>query len=230
MSICAKHTLPSELDAVISDSYIPFIPDDWNGVLVFAEAQNLSRKKGAWIDALMKRSIEERMRRLYDPERGVAMGVGPWEEGYLQLAVSILGHDPARTAVANAVPWSLRGHQGANRTPDAALQKRAVEYWNDLGEVLAPHANYLLLCGNIASNVLGASSWTRNINGGRVRLPSPMLLNPASSLFEVDDLLARYAGIKDHIAKVWGDSPSAMTKQRAVYAAHVMSTVAPLHT
>lgn len=221
---CAQHTLPFDMDAVINESYIPFIPDNWNGVLVCAEAQNLSKKNDAWIDVLMQGSIDDRMRRLYDPELGVATGVGPWDAGYLKLAISILGYDPLRTGVCNAVPWSLRSARGTNRNPDALIQRRSIDFWNNLGETLQSHTKFLLLCGNIANTVLGASTWTRSIEKTVVRLPSPMLLNPASSLFEVEDLIQRYSGIKEHMVRIWGDSPKALTKQRAVYAAHVMSS------
>ena len=49
--ICASHITPSEISVVIPEPYVPFVPDDWNGILVLAESQNLSQtSNGEYVD------------------------------------------------------------------------------------------------------------------------------------------------------------------------------------
>ena len=61
-----------------SEPYIPFIPSNWNGIIVLAESQNLSSTNEDYVQYLNSLSISERMKRLslgYD-----SIGVDPCDE------------------------------------------------------------------------------------------------------------------------------------------------------
>jgi hypothetical protein len=68
LSICRKAGR-SLSGMVLAEPYIPFVPDEWNGILILSEAQNLGKLFGAHVGLLRDRSPEERLRRLYPEVR-----------------------------------------------------------------------------------------------------------------------------------------------------------------
>ncbi len=106
IEVCRRHVVSPDLHAILPEPYIPYIPDDWNGLLVLAESQNLA-SAGEYRERLEKASSEDRFVRLSRCKNGTGVGVQPWDDGHLKIAVkAALDVDPARTAVSNAVPWS----------------------------------------------------------------------------------------------------------------------------
>ena len=91
---------------MVPEPYLPYLPDQWNGVLVLAEAQQLAgaREYLRWLRGLPP---EQRMIRLSTPNPS-GVGVGPWDNGIVKLAVKAMMPDiqPEEVAVGNAVPWS----------------------------------------------------------------------------------------------------------------------------
>src|SRR3989442_14810132 len=103
--ICQRHVLDSNSLVVVPEPYIPLIPEPWNGTLVLAEAQNLAGKNGNYPIGLKAASSEARIRRL---GRNGQVGVGPWDNGSLKLAVeAALQLRTAECAILNGIPWSL---------------------------------------------------------------------------------------------------------------------------
>jgi hypothetical protein len=62
--ICKQYGPLGTIHAIIAEPYIPFVPEDWNGVLVLAESQNLSKKNASYVAWLNGLSARDRIRRL----------------------------------------------------------------------------------------------------------------------------------------------------------------------
>ena len=84
IQVCQKHTLPEEVDVVIREPYLPYVPENWNGLLVLAEAQNLSKTNEEYVSELRGMSSDDLYFRLSDP---ADLGIMPWDDGSLKLAV-----------------------------------------------------------------------------------------------------------------------------------------------
>jgi hypothetical protein len=95
--ICRRHRLPDRsCGATMEEPYVPCIPGVWNGVLVLGEAQNHGTKSAAYLEGLRAMGSERRIHRLRDlssEERTrwfgdrEDIGVQPWDDGSLKLAV-----------------------------------------------------------------------------------------------------------------------------------------------
>jgi len=76
LAVCRRFrdTVPSE--TIFPEPYLPYVPSDWNGILVLAEAQHLAGASTyrQWLADLPS---EDRMRRL--PKAPGCLGVGPWD-------------------------------------------------------------------------------------------------------------------------------------------------------
>jgi hypothetical protein len=95
----------------IKEPYVPYIPNNWNGILVLGIAQNLSYDKYREKLQISDSSYDRRksiLRLYHEDEFGKGLGVAPWDEGYLQIAVesSFNSVCAKHTAVSNAVLWS----------------------------------------------------------------------------------------------------------------------------
>jgi hypothetical protein len=196
-------------DVVVPEPYIPYIPQGWNGVLVLAEAQNLSRTYSGYAADLKSLPRELRVRRLgYWPG---LVGIQPWDNGPLRLAVAAsLGADPDATAASNAVLWSITGSDGKkNENPREKFKERSIELWGKMLDVIRPE--YMITAGAVAREVTKGAlcrtsaspkvvSWT---------LPSPRVLQPLSSMVAADELRRRFPEVDDAIRRrpEWAENP-----------------------
>ena len=177
--------------AVISEPYIPYIPDNWNGILILAESQNLSKTNQSYVQELRNNSPQERILRLYKNKNYI--GVYPWDDGSLKLAIeSALKVNANETGVSNAVLWSQRTNSGANKNPEKIIQKLSIDIWNDFLSILNPEL--IILAGKIAQNVINQTKW--NGNKKALRLPSRNAMSRVSGMFDEKDLLKRYPEVK----------------------------------
>lgn len=218
LSICKDFQLPDPNAVIINDPYIPFVPENWNGVLVLAESQNLSSQHDKYVKKLLSASVTERLERLY--WHGDGIGVYPWDDGSLKLAVaSALGLDISSTAVSNAVLWSQRGGAQQNINPAVNLQSLSSELWAQMLEVLKPK---LIICsGNIADSVVHSTGWT----GDRIklRLPSRTAMSRVSGMFQEEDLLIRYPEVQSVIEKHSGLLDGGYRRNKIFFACHAVS-------
>jgi hypothetical protein len=152
--ICRRHILPRPIlpcphDVVVPQPYVPFVPKNWNGVLVLAEAQNLS-KGSPDVEWLKSATPDERIFRLRRDRR---IAIQPWEDGSLKLAVeAALGIRAARTAISNAVLWSLVDEKGNNKNPTSELINRSKSLWSELLQTLK--AEHIVTAGAVARRVI----------------------------------------------------------------------------
>lgn len=205
LDVCRKH-VREDLGSVFPEPYIPYLPATWNGLLVLAEAQNLSASNRGYVDELRARRAahpEALLTRL-GGEEGV--GVGPWDDGVLKLAVeAALGVDAAQTAVSNAVPWSRLETPSRNIGPDKDVEAFAVEFWKELLPIIAP--SEIVTAGKVAKLVI-RRALPKSQRGRQVwwRLPSPNMLSRVSGMFDRSDLLSRYPEVAEVLVRQpdWG--------------------------
>lgn len=191
LEICQRHKLPEGV-AVVAEAYIPFLPENWNGVLVVAEAQNLAKKNEGYLEWL--KELPDPCRRLGSHPDGV--GVAPWDDGSLKLAVeAALGVDAECCAVSNAVLWSVVDGS-RNKNPDEDAIARSKLIWSEMLPVLRPKT--LVTSGKVAYGVFGAAIEKAGVDAMRLdlRLPSPTAMSRISNMFDQGDLLSRFPEVQ----------------------------------
>lgn len=215
--ICEKHILSKSFGAVFVEPYYPHLPEKWNGILVLAEAQNLSDPENAYVRGLAALSPEDRIRRL---NLGDGQGVMPWHDGSLPVGLAALFPDEPMEAyaVSNAVPWSLREAPGRNANPNKALIEKARFFWADMFPVLKP--KLVVASGAIARDVVSATYDGPVIH---VRLPSPNAMARVASLFDPDDLLCRYPEVAQALDRLPWIKKVSYLHNKIFFACHVLS-------
>jgi hypothetical protein len=207
----------------LPEPYIPYIPQDWNGNLVLAEAQNHGTKSRDYLKWLLSLDPQNRMLRLYG---NYADGVGcqPWDDGSLKLAVAAaFGDDPDCWAVSNAILWSRVDDGGRNDSaPCAWTQRESVTAWRDFLNVLKPE--WIVTAGKKARAVIDQTGYS----GGRLnlQLPSPLNLSSASGMFDEKDLLGRYPEVQEAMELHPGLIRGGYRRNKLFYACHAVSTMA----
>lgn len=219
LNICQKVEGPDPTKVVISEPYIPYVPKKWNEILVLAESQNLNHDEH--VQYLKSLTRMDRMRRLYLEQDEV--GVGPWDDGSLKLAVEAAFEVvAAETAVSNAVPWSQRTGS-ANANPEPALQNLSSVLWREMLDILKPK---LVICsGDIAENVIKMTDSSGDkINIKKLRLPSAQALK-SSVMFDENDLLRRYPEVKQVLDRhpKWGEGTPSEKRNKIFFACHAVS-------
>ena len=216
IEISKKYKLEEDI-AVISEPYIPYIPENWNGVLVLAESQNLSKNNQGYVEKLKKLSSDKRIVRLYENENNI--GVYPWDDGSLKLAIeSALKIKAKETAVSNAVLWSQRSDTGANKNPGDKIKKRSIKIWDEFLKILDP--KLIIVAGKVASNIINKTNW----QGKKIalRLPSKNAMSRISGMFNSNDLLERFPEVRE-IAEKNENWIKNYRSNKVFYACHAVS-------
>ena len=183
LEACARHTLSEEFATnnrvVIREAYIPYIPPQWNGYLVLAEAQNLANSNDDYVQWLKSLSPQERMNRFGERMNrfGDGLAVGPWDDGSLPCAIAAaFARETAQCAVSNAVPWSQTKPDGTNENPSEEMKDQAVRFWEDLLSLLLIRPTHIITAGNVAEEVLERADPESRYCRKNVRLPSPQAM------------------------------------------------------
>jgi hypothetical protein len=232
LEICRRHILPGPTGGalpeglVFPEPYLPWFPDPWNGVLVLAEAQILSVGYERYVTRLKALGPEGRLVRLKpDPDRDGDIGVGPWEDGSVKLALeaAMPGTLAEGTAVSNAVPWSLRDQHGNNVNPTDEVMALAEAFWRELMPQIMPRQ--VVCVGKVAEFVLWRALVKDQESGpwrGRLnywRHPSQQAMSRVSGMFDPKDLLRRYPEVADVLQRRgWSCS-----RNQIFYACHAVS-------
>ena len=224
LDACAKHTLSEEFAnnrIVIPEAYIPYIPPQWNGYLVLAEAQNLANANDAYVKWLKGLSPRERMNRFSD-----GPAVGPWDDGSLPCATEAAFRLNSReTSVSNAVPWSRTNPDGNNENPSEEMEDKAVRFWEDLlplMKLMKPKLTHIITAGKVAERVLEKvleRAPNMSFQQLSVRLPSPQQMSKISGMFNEDDLLKRYPEVQQVVQR----NPEWLQRNIVFFACHVVS-------
>lgn len=197
LAISRSAVLKKGTEETLPEPYIPFVPDNWNGGLVLAEAQNHGAKSREYLAWLRGLSSKDRMLRLY--KHGQKLGCQPWDDGSLKFALACVSESaPERWAVGNAVLWSRVHGSGRNDNPSESMTENSIRVWSEYLKVLKPRL--IVTAGKVARTVMDKAGY----QGAQLSLllPSPMNLRRMSCLFDTEDLLARYpevgAAAKSH--------------------------------
>jgi len=223
LQICEVAASKAPVDVLVSEPYLPYVPEGWNGTLVLAEAQNLGGSP-EYLKRLRAAPPRTRMLRLGDAEiaRSGHVGVGPWDIGPIKLALKAVWPDIAleSVAVSNAVPWSRASSSGANANPDDLMIDHAVEFWRQLVDCWQPDLRHVVTVGKVAREVAkrlfvdGASLLP-------LRSPSPNYLRRIAGMFCSSDLLRRYPEVAAAVEQV--GSPDGDADSAVFFACHAVS-------
>lgn len=198
IKICMDYSVPDDFNVVINKPYIPWIPEDWNGILVLAESQNMSKNNIHYVNEIKKWSDKKKVCRLYNSGIEGELGIAPWDDGSLKLAIEAAFKENAdKAAVSNSVMWSQVSGTNANITPEKNLILKSTDLWSLLLPVLQPKK--IITAGNLAHQVISKTNTT--INHIRLRLPSKTAMSRISGMFKIKDLLTRYPEVEDSIKK-----------------------------
>lgn len=190
IEICKNFKISDQERVVLPEPYIPYIPENWNKVLVLSESQNLSAKK--YVNELLAKDTNGRINRLYEWDSKV--GVLPWDDGTLKLAVEAgFGLKAEETAVSNAVPWSLVSPSGTqNINPTKALIGSSTDLWREMLPVLRPEK--IITVGKIAKIAIKRTDY--NVNCVALRSAARTYLSRISGMFSTEDLLQRFPEVQ----------------------------------
>lgn len=218
IAACKKYMVPDSVSVVINEPYIPFVPNNWNGIIILAESQNLSSATEGYVEDLNSLTADERMERLGFWEKE-DIGVYPWDDGSLKLAIeAAFGVKASETAVSNAVPWSQRGESGQNINPGIVLQNQSAKLWAELLDILKPD---LVICsGKVADSVISKTGWSGH--KFKVRLPAKTAISRISGMFNENDLLTRYPEVKA-VVDVHPEWLEDYRSNKIFFACHVVS-------
>jgi hypothetical protein len=218
LTVCRSGVLKKTTEETLPEPYIPFVPGNWNGGLVLAEAQNHGARSGDYLPWLRGLDSKGRMLRLY--MRGEQLGCQPWDDGSLKLAVTcISASGPERWAVCNAVLWSRLNPTGSNNNPSDRMEENSVSLWKEYLKVLKP--KLVVTAGKVACTVIDATGY----QGNRLELllPSPVNLRRMSRLFDTGDLLERYPEVAVQV-KAHGDLAGGLEGNNKIFfACHAVS-------
>jgi hypothetical protein len=143
---------------VVSEPYIPYIPENWNGVLVLFEAQNLSgSNKGieAYRNAVKGDPYNRLGKRDFKKE---GIGITPWDEGWMDLPLKACypKHEIEDYAVGNAVLWSL-AKNGKNISPTKELKESSNNIWEQMLKVSLP--DKIIAVGSVAQEIISKTEF-----------------------------------------------------------------------
>lgn len=226
VEICLRHGVyPGSTEVVVDAPYIPFIPENWNGYLVVAEAQNLD------VSAYANCTNEQKICRLYpgyDCVKSYAvdgpfpiLDVKPWEDGSIPLALNA-SHDlnPYETAVCNACLWSLR-LDGKNENPNEEMKNLSKQLWRKMWTVLGTYVQKIVCCGGVAWSIF---DFVEDDKKEKLCHPSKKLLSPISGMLKADDLFKFYPDVKRAYDELGYERYRINYKQNIIfYASHAVS-------
>ena len=223
IEICRNHLPQNNIDVVIREPYIPYFPINWNEILMLAESQNLSNTNLQYVEYLKGLSSTDRLCRLRGP---INIGIQPWDDGSLKLAVEAsFGNKAENTAVSNAILWSQVNQSGNNQSPSNDLITLSINLWNDLLPIIKPQ--YIITCGNYARQVIETinqkvqASWKII----QLRLPSRTAMSRISNMFPEKDLLYRYPEVKEVIQKHPEWLEGGYRQNKIFFACHAVSVI-----
>jgi hypothetical protein len=169
INVCKNHCYQNKESVIVPEPYIPHIPKNWNGILVLADRQNINLGDDyyKWLNE-HKTEPEILMTRLEQkPYKADWIGVGPWDDGTVKLALQAIFEGAnldlkvENVAVSNAVPWTKK-NKSKNENPndrkqdkvvEKLMQDKAVEFWKEIFEIWND-IKMLIVLGDSAERVM----------------------------------------------------------------------------
>jgi len=202
LNVCKKHYYQNAENVIVPEPYRPYMPENWNGILVLAESQNISPgdEYDKWLNELKTEpgKLMTRLEQIPYKNKPDWIGVGPWDDGTVKLALQAIFEGAnldlkfEDVAVSNAVPWTYKSVD-KNLNPDDEMQTKnkmeakAAEFWEEIFDVWQPDIKALLVLGNVAKSVMELAGVLRE-KYLKLRLPSPNVIDRVRGMFCCDDL------------------------------------------
>jgi hypothetical protein len=220
--------------------YSPYIPANWNHILVLGISQNISiRNKGnkEYRESLLDALDEDLIFRLGNEyvtkqKPGKFIGVEPWDDGLLKLAM--LSCFPEFGAnqfgVANALPWELSKE---DKSLNSFLEDKSIAFWNETLPVLKP--KYIIMVGEAVNDVITCTDYCRTVESAKTNDCNLYKLLPYRyftyliNLFDSNDIINRFPEVK-HAIKAHPSLVNIIKKYKGfyiLYAAHAVSKIKP---
>lgn len=239
LEVCKKYTSEAPENVLFNEPYLPYVPEDWNGILVLAESQMIRNEKdkyAQWLQELkskpeyvMTRLGRKEPRPPYEdgPDK---IGVGPWDDGTIKLALQAIFIGAKLklrledVAVSNAVVWTRKGN-GKNLNPDKQMEAKAAEFWKQVFDIWNPDIKALILLGNVAKRVMTNARITEKYSNNllKLRLPSPNAINRVSGMFGCDDLKKRFPEVQQALDALKMSEDVEQYKMKVFFACHAVS-------
>ena len=224
VDICQKYGIYQGTTVVVERvPYIPYIPENWNGVLVLAEAQNLYEddyKDCSDLQKICRLYPDKDCSKKYEADGKLfpVLDIKPWEDGSIPLALkAALGLDPFETAVCNACLWSLR-ENGKNVNPNDEMRAESRILWKKMLAALGSMVKQIICCGSVAASIFDFEE--ANAIRNCLRLPSPNALSRVSGMFREEDLFKRYPEVRNVFAEF---KDTTYRQNKIFYACHAVS-------
>lgn len=194
VAVCKQYYRPSNSSIIDHYPYIPYIPQNWNKILLLAESQQLKgNSKG-------NKSFKMRLEEVTDFDRICRLGnekvtkspdvigITPWDNEYLKLALlaSYKNIELKNVGLSNAIPWHL---DNRNKKMVNELSKKSAAFWGDILKIIKP--DKIICSGNIANNVIrqvAADSLPTNLQVIKIRSASSLhWLGKRVSSYSIDE-------------------------------------------
>ena len=149
--------------------YIPYIPEQWNGILVLAESQQLrGNDKGnlEYLERIKKASEIDQITRLGNrkiapegPEKLV--GIWPWDNGLIKFALlaALPNERIENFALSNSIPWHLDKN---NPKQLKFLKDKSCMFWQDVLNIIRPKT--IICTGEIAETIISKTNYCNDDN------------------------------------------------------------------
>ena len=139
-----------------------------------------------------KQGPVHRIRRLYgSPERG-EIGVGPWDDGSLKLAIVAVTNNPrvlGKVALSNAVLWSSykEGSKGGrNLLPPREFIKLSKDLWERFLKILEPEK--VVAVGTTANSILRNTLYGKSKKDQVIHWHHPAFFRRIHTAFKAEDM------------------------------------------
>ncbi|MEI6900016.1 MAG: hypothetical protein WCL00_09060, partial [Bacteroidota bacterium] len=238
MQVCKKHRIaPYEYSNYHGEParynifpYAPYIPNNWNGILVLGTSQNISvsnKGNAEYRQSLLDALDDDLILRLGNqyvsqqkPDKFI--GVAPWDEGFLKLAMLACFPEfkAGQFGVSNAYPWELSKD---DRNKNIFLEFKSIAFWKDILPVLQP--KHIICAGDAATMVIRLTYYWRTEGCRWHNILGYKYFTYIQRLFDADDILDRYPEVKNAIKS----NPSLIHRTKRdkayyiLYAAHAVS-------
>jgi hypothetical protein len=241
LNVCKKYTADAPENVIFTEPYLPYVPENWNGILVLAESQMIRNEKdkyAQWLQELrskpehvMTRLGRKEPRPPY-PNGPEKIGIGPWDDGTIKLALKAifigakLRLKLENVGVSNAVPWTRgSGNNSKNLNSDEQMKAKATEFWEATFDVWQPDIKALVVLGNVAERVMRKAGILEKYGEKclRLRLPSPNAINRVHGMFDCADLKARFPEVQAALGTLKMSERIEQYKMKVFFACHAVS-------
>lgn len=212
--------------------YAPYIPKNWNGILVLGTSQKIKVKNNGdkeYRESLLDLSDDYLIFRLGNqvvtgkkPDQ--FLGVEPWDNGFLKLAMlSCFPESKVNEfAVSNVIPWELSKE---NEIQNNFLASKSINFLKAVLPIIKP--KYIISASQMAQDSMLLGYSCKKMNFRYINLLAPGALRYIINLFDENDLYFRYPEVRCAFELnpklIKRNNPN--WRHYVIYAAHAVSKI-----